>query len=476
MENITTYTATKKNIFLWIAALLSVCSVLTRLIFAFRPGEIESGHPIIFVLIPIIASLVIAIRLPLRGDKQFYVSILPVFLLSFYALIAGKNAIDTTFMTMVFVVGVIIFAGLYFLTFIGKLHTKFIVLAYLVAVLAVLGINSASRSTILGLLTDRRWLAYSDITMVFSVLFLILSAKKLPPYQEGEPYRLRFGDRLDGRRIHNMPLMSKVTPHFMPNRLNRSNYISDSIEITRMEEYIRGKRREGYSQFGITHVILAAYIRTTAEMPELNRFVAGQKIYHRFETSANMTVKKEMKKEAPDSAIKVYFSPEDTAVEVYEKFLEALEIAKTEGITNGFDKITHVFDYIPSLLLSGFGWLIRFLDYFAILPSALEKVSPFHGSLFITSMGSLAIPPIYHHLYDIGNVPVFCAFGHKYTKHELDKNNEPVTRKYMDYKIVCDEGICDGYYYAVAMKKFKNYMSRPEKLDLPPETVKEDIF
>ena len=45
-----------------------------------------------------------------------------------------------------------------------------------------------------------------------------------------------------------------------------------------------------------------------------------------------------------------------------------------------------------------------------LVPKELTDLSPFHGSIFITSMGSLGIPPIYHHLYDFGNIPVFVAF------------------------------------------------------------------
>ena len=106
---------------------------------------------------------------------------------------------------------------------------------------------------------------------------------------------------------------------------------------------------------------------------------------------------------------------------------------------------------------------------------ALEKISPFHGSLFITSMGSLGIPPIYHHLYDFGTVPVFIAFGHKYTKYELNKDGETVPKKYLDFKAVCDEGICDGFYYATAVKKLHSYLTHPEKLDEPPAEIVEDI-
>ncbi len=476
MKNITTYYATRKNLFLWIAVVLSVLSFVSRIIAVTLQGRPDDTSIFSFLIMPLIANLIIAIRYPLRGEKQFYITILPVVMLSMYLILAGKHINESTVISLVGTILILLFTILYFITFIGRIKTKYIVLIYLIAIAAIAAANGTIRHTMLALYEERKWLVLSDAFIALSILSIILSAKKMPPYKEGDPYRLQFGDRLDGRRVHGMPVMSKVTPHFMPTRLGRSNYISDTVEITEMEEYIRQKRKEGYKQFGIMHVFLASYVRVTAEIPELNRFVAGQRIYHRFETSINMVVKKEMNKDAADSSIKVCFDPTDTAIDVYEKFNNAVQKAREEGISNGFDSITHVLDYLPSIIMAGFGFLVRFLDYFSILPMALERVSPFHGSMFITAMGSLGIPPIYHHLYDFGTVPVFCALGHKYTKLENDKDGNSIPRKYIDYKIVCDEGICDGFYYAAAMKRWRAYMKHPYKLDVPPETVVEDIY
>ena len=38
-----------------------------------------------------------------------------------------------------------------------------------------------------------------------------------------------------------------------------------------------------------------------------------------------------------------------------------------------------------------------------------------------------------------------------------------------------DERICDGFYYASAMKLLKKYFQNPEELLKAPETVVEDI-
>ena len=480
MEKITSYYAARKNVFVWVAALLSIASAVARIAFV-CVSDVGTLNIVVRVILPVAANLLLAFRLPMRGEKQFYVTILPVLIMVWALCLDGITGAPQ-FTKILVIASSVILALLYFLTFNGKIPTQFIVLVFLIG--SCIGVsfyilgkpiwNINWTETIFN--SKLKWMFYSDIAGVLAILATVLSARKLPPWKEGDPYRLRFGDRLDGRRIHNMNIMSKVTPYFMATRLGRSNYISDSVEISNMERYINQKRKEGLKHFGITHVILAAYIRTTADMPGLNRFVAGQRIYHRFETSVNMVVKKEMSKDSPDSSIKVCFDPGDTATQVYEKFDAAMQNAKEAGITNGFDSITHVLDYLPSVIMSLFGFIVRFLDYFGIMPWALERVSPFHGSLFITSMGSLGIPPIYHHLYDFGTVPVFIAFGHKYTKYENNKAGDLVTKKYIDYRIVCDEGICDGFYYASAMKKMRAYMTHPDRLDVPPEKIVEDVY
>jgi hypothetical protein len=90
-------------------------------------------------------------------------------------------------------------------------------------------------------------------------------------------------------------------------------------------------------------------------------------------------------------------------------------------------------------------------------------------------MGSLGIPPIFHHLYDFGNIPVFMSYGAKYVEHTINAEGEVEKHKYIDFTVTCDERICDGHYYASAFKYLKGLMAHPEVLDNPPEKVIEDI-
>lgn len=285
----------------------------------------------------------------------------------------------------------------------------------------------------------------------------------------------RFGDRKDGRRVRTMSPMSYVIPYIMRTRNDAQNQIADTIDITEADKFLREMRAKGYKSISVLHVFIAAYIRAIAMRPGINRFCSGQKIYHRNTIEINMAVKKEMSLDAPDTMIKVRFEPTDTITDVYEKFNAVVEKATAEGSNTDFDKTARWLTHLPGILFRATIRFLDFLDYHGWLPQALLDVSPFHGSMIITSMGSLGIPPIYHHLYNFGNLPVFISYGLKYHKNVINASGAVERRTMIDVKVVTDERICDGFYFASALKLIRKFVASPALLTTPPETVLDDI-
>ena len=287
--------------------------------------------------------------------------------------------------------------------------------------------------------------------------------------------RRRFGDRKDGRKLRSIDPMFRIMPYIMAKRSDAQNTYADSFDITKTEAFCRGKVKEGYTNFGLLHVFLAAYVRTVSQRPGINRFISGQKVYARNTIEVVMTVKKHMRIDSSETCIKVEFEPTDTIDDVYRKFNTVVMENVGNDEESSFDSLARVLHYIPGLLLRWTVKFLNFLDYFGKLPRKLTKLSPFHGSMIITSMGSLGIKPIYHHIYDFGNLPIFLAYGSKRKKITLDREGNVVTRRYIDIKAVTDERICDGFYFASAFKVMKRCFENPEILNMPPEKVVEDI-
>lgn len=291
----------------------------------------------------------------------------------------------------------------------------------------------------------------------------------------GTQRKKRFGDRKEGRRLRTLESYNAFALFIMKTRGDASNYMSDSIEITEAERYLRGKRLHGYPGMGILHLMIAAYIRVVAQYPAINRFVSGQRIFARNNIEIVMTVKKEMKANAPETSIKVLFDTKDTIIDVYKRLNEEIMKIRGNGETTDTDDTADVLMKIPRLLLKFIVWILAIVDYFGKLPKSLLKASPFHGSFIITDLGSIGLPAIYHHLYNFGNLPVFMALSAKRKALEIRYDGTIAERKYLDYKIAVDERICDGFYFSQAFKMLKSIMRKPHLLEVPPETIVEDI-
>lgn len=486
MDRITTYSARRSNLFVWLASLAMLASIVFRIVWLARTQSNGILFLVFGAVLPLIAAFFLGVRLPLRGEKYFFVTVRPALLVGlscFYSLLFAERT-DAPHYGLFIVVCVIICLAqvvLYYLTFKGSVSSRIPVLAVWLIPFAVMILNMAGvlgNNTYLqttDIFKDPRFIA--DASMVLGVIFAILSARKLPDPKEGDPYRFRYGDRMDGRLVRGGIPLDKVSPYIMVNRGGASNFISYSIDAYAIERYIHKKRKEGFKHFGTTHVLLAAYIRMCAEYPGIMRFLSGQKVYQRMLLAVKMVVKKDLKIGSPETIVSVDMLPSDSAADVYEKFNSAVTQANAETeLDSGFDKLAGALNYIPGVFLKFVIWFLKLLDYFGLIPKELTDLSPFHGSLFITSMGSLGIPPIYHHLYDFGNIPVFIAFGPKRTETVINSNGVPEKKKYFDFKAVTDERIVDGQYYAAAFKRLKSILLHPEELDEKPEIVKEDIF
>jgi len=262
----------------------------------------------------------------------------------------------------------------------------------------------------------------------------------------------------------------------MPQRSDACNTYADMFDITKTDPFCRQKVREGKTNFSFLHIMIAAYVRAISQRPALNRFVSGQKIYARKDIQIVMAIKKTMTIDAPDTIIKVRFEPDDTVDEIYEKFNKVVtEVTSKPDDKSSFDKLNRVLAFIPGLFCRWTVKFLNFLDYFGWLPKKLLWLSPFHGSMIITSMGSLGIRPIYHHIYNFGNLPVFLAYGGRQSVLKTDAEGKVITKKYIELKAVTDERICDGFYYASAFKIIKRHVENPELLDVKPQEVFEDI-
>ncbi len=276
--------------------------------------------------------------------------------------------------------------------------------------------------------------------------------------------------RADGKKLKNVDPMYTVAAHIMSNRTDAMNMITIDIPYDPIQNYLNKKRKEGNN---ISHmaVLIAAYMRTVAEFPELNRFIVNSKAYARNEYAVAMVVLKGGETDHGTMS-KMYFDIKDTIFDVDRKINEYVNSNRENPENNGTEKIIKFLLSVPGLVR----WGVRFfklLDRYGLLPKFVIDMSPFHNSLCISNLISIRTNHIYHHCYNFGTTSVFITMGNL-REVPKRKGDEIIFERSIPLGVVMDERICSGSYFAMAFRKLKKYLKNPELLELPPEIIKED--
>ncbi|MBP1587093.1 MAG: 2-oxo acid dehydrogenase subunit E2 [Clostridia bacterium] len=280
----------------------------------------------------------------------------------------------------------------------------------------------------------------------------------------------KHGDRPDGYRVTNVEGVFLLIPYIMKTRVDSQVYWEDDVEITKIEEFVRA-HQEDLPGLSLYHVIIAAALRTYSQRPYLNRFVVDSKMYARNHFCVSMMIKRGLTVGGEETLIKPEFPLDATLGDVVEGFNKIVAENKAVDSVNGTDKTVTGIGSLPHGLVKFVVNTLMFMDRKNCMPKMIHKVSPFHTAFFITNIGSVGIEPIYHHIYEFGTTSVFLAIGKKKTVITTDSDGTIVKKRVMGFKIVGDERICDGHYYAESARIFMKLLRKPEKLLTPPDKV-----
>lgn len=276
--------------------------------------------------------------------------------------------------------------------------------------------------------------------------------------------------RADGKKLKKVDSMYRIAPYIMTKRYDAMNMITIDIPYDPIQSYINEKRKQDIS---ISHmaVLIAAYMRTVAKYPELNRFIVNKKPYARNEYAIAMVVLSPGDT-GHGTMAKMYFEPTDTIFDVNKKINDFVESNRNTPENNGTEKIMKFLLSVPGLLSVGVGFL-KMLDKFGLLPKAIIDMSPFHNSLVISNLISIRTNHIYHHCYEFGTTGVFITMGNLRDVPKR-KGDEVVLERCLPLGVVMDERIASGLYFAQAFRELKKYLKNPKLLETPPEEVISD--
>jgi len=269
--------------------------------------------------------------------------------------------------------------------------------------------------------------------------------------------------RADGTLLRHTDPMYRVAAHVMSKRSDSMNAITLDIPLAPIDEYIREKKKEGRP---VSHmaVIMAAYVRTMAEYPALNRFIVNKRAYSRNEVAVGMVVLRGGK--ADDGTMsKIWLEMSDDIFAVEEKIQKYVSDNRREVTDNPTDKLIAKLVSIPGLLRVAVNVLV-WADKHNLLPKSIIDASPFHVSMVFTNLASIRTNHIFHHCYDFGTTSIVMAAGNTREVPKRSKG-EIIFEKCLPLGVVMDERICSGSYFAMAFRRMKQYLKEPTLLEGP---------
>lgn len=278
-----------------------------------------------------------------------------------------------------------------------------------------------------------------------------------------------FGRRSDGHLVKKLDPIVALTSYIMPTRCDAQIFTDYKADFEKLARYIAAKSDEGY-RITFMEIIIAAYIRTVSQLPEINRFVANKRLYARSELAVSFAlVRDSADGELSENTTKCYFDLNDTIYDVSDRIRDTVEACRKEDADNSTLKVAKLLmnPFLANIVV----WLARVLDRYGIMPRWLLNASPFHTSMFVTNMASIGLPAIQHHIYNFGTCSQFVSIGSVERGVALDAKGNVVRKRLLPLGVVCDERIFEGAMYAKMLSIMGRLLNNPEQLEQPPERV-----
>lgn len=219
-----------------------------------------------------------------------------------------------------------------------------------------------------------------------------------------------FGFRPDADRVKDLPPTRAIMPFIMPTRSQSMVFFEMSIDAAKLDAFLADARARTGLKITVLHMVVAALTRIFAERPRLNRFVAGGRIWQRRGIWISFSAKTEKSDKGSVVALKRLVEPNESLVEIVRKFDEVVGGSRS-GKRDQTDKELALALALPAFMTAFIVNMLKRLDRWGLMPRFMVDGDPLFASVFIANMGSIGMDAPFHHLYEWGNIPLFCAIG-----------------------------------------------------------------
>lgn len=256
------------------------------------------------------------------------------------------------------------------------------------------------------------------------------------------------------------PGYRRFMPALMPTRNGSAVYLEQRVRVDEAERFVTATR-EAHPDLHPTvfHVLLWALAQTLHRHPRINRFVAGGRLYQREDIWISFTAKTELSDTGTLVEIKHRFDPDQPFAELVTE-LEGAVAGARSGSTGAVDRELALFLHLPPVLRRGVVRLAGAANGLNLLPRGFIEADPFFASAFVTNLGSVGLDGAFHHLYEYGTIPIFCAFGRIHDD-VVAEDGQPVVARMATVRFTYDERVEDGLYAAEALEDFRSLLEHP---------------
>lgn len=286
-----------------------------------------------------------------------------------------------------------------------------------------------------------------------------------------ENRKKRRGDRRDGYLVRDIDSMHALMPYMLPNRTDNEAFLTETIDMTKVIEYIDKKNADSPEfKYTFFHFLAAAIAKTIVLRPKMNRFYSGHRLYDRKDIILSFTVKKKFV-DSSEEALAIVKIDKDSDVapieQVYEQVKKIVYSIRKENKNDGATEKMDILKKLPRPIMRFVIRILRWLEYHGKYPKALMKDDPYYSTVFLSNLGSIKMSADYHHLANWGTNSIFAIIGEMKPMPFYGEDGSVTVKKGLTMSMTIDERIADGFYFANSIKIMRKLVENPSLIDEP---------
>ena len=271
----------------------------------------------------------------------------------------------------------------------------------------------------------------------------------------------KFGDRRDGKKIK-MNGFDRFLYYLKPRRSDSEVYISKTIDVTNLVEYMKEKKKEN-EKITYFHLFCMAIGKVIYNRPLLNRFLIGGCKYQRNDVTISFVAKTDFSDTAREFLTVIKVLEDDKLDDISKRITEDVKKIRSNKESHTDDFVNKL-GKLPKFVMAIIVWFIKRLDNHDLLPSSLTKNSIYHSSILVSNLGSIHCDGIYHNLTNFGTNSILLTIGE--ITEDVRVVDGKIEKRYVcDLGITLDERIADGVYFAKSVNLLEYILDNPSLLE-----------